>query len=225
MLKVALTLLVFAVFVFSFSHYGHSNEYQPAALNKPLARQLVQQPEDPLGTVKGAENPALIPDQIAYSLLFRLLSDRRTDPDGKQARAYIRQALGCQECDQNGGKISQQTHNSVATEADIEAILAAADEFQRQVQSLDQQAKLTKDCHWPLPSKNVMGELSNMQRQKEQILASVTNDLPRRLSETGNSKLLKFINERFKRNMKLIPSPVSPPGGPGWRPQQTNHSH
>lgn len=44
--------------------------------------------DDPPGTINGAINPELVPDRIAYTLLFRLISNRQTDEEKGRIRAY-----------------------------------------------------------------------------------------------------------------------------------------
>src|SRR5207244_821799 len=41
--------------------------------------------------IDGAANPELIPDRVAYSLLFRLIANRKTAEEKSHIRAYIRQ--------------------------------------------------------------------------------------------------------------------------------------
>ncbi|MFN2454315.1 MAG: hypothetical protein ABR577_08855, partial [Pyrinomonadaceae bacterium] len=47
---------------------------------------------DKPGTIDGAKNPEMIPDTLAYTLLFDLLSNRHTEVEKGRAKAYIRQA-------------------------------------------------------------------------------------------------------------------------------------
>jgi hypothetical protein len=61
----------------------------PVAAN-PTAAPQEQNSPDPPGTIDGSKNPELIPDHVAYSILFRLLSDRNTDEEKARVRAYIR---------------------------------------------------------------------------------------------------------------------------------------
>lgn len=43
------------------------------------------------GTIDGAKNPELIPDHVAYSAIFRMLSNRHTKDEIDRVRAYVKQ--------------------------------------------------------------------------------------------------------------------------------------
>ncbi len=74
--------------------------------------------------VDGAVNPELIPDQVAYSLPFRLLSTRHTQEQKKRIQSYITQMdLG-----------------------DANRLLAVADEFDRRVGVFDRKARKCNTC-------------------------------------------------------------------------------
>jgi hypothetical protein len=55
-----------------------------------------QQPEI---IIDGQLNPEKIPDHEAYSILFRLIARRETEAEKQRIRFYLRQALGCNDCD------------------------------------------------------------------------------------------------------------------------------
>lgn len=159
-------------------------------------------PTDQSGVVDGGNNPELIPDQVAYLLLFRFIAGRNTDAERNRIRDYLRFAgLGCQTCD------AQALSTSTATnDAEIDALIAAAEEFQQRVSMLDRQAKEIKDHNWPNPSSAVMAQLTALQQQKENLVTEIVASLPTRLGASGMEKLRRHINERVKRRVRMIPS-------------------
>src|SRR2546425_12436657 len=47
--------------------------------------------QESVGTIDGSVNPEMIPDRIAYLLLFRFVSNRQEGTDKQRIRAYVRQ--------------------------------------------------------------------------------------------------------------------------------------
>lgn len=82
-------------------------------------------------------NPDDIPDRLAYMLLFRFLSNpSRSQHENvrNQARSYLKQArLGRRTC-------ATCSTADPTDDADVSALIAAANEFQERVGILDQQA-------------------------------------------------------------------------------------
>src|SRR5262245_50822263 len=64
----------------------------------PKAAKIMPLPQDPTGTIDGATQPDMIPDRVAYSLLFRFLSGRNTEDEKNRARAYLRMIFSCRDC-------------------------------------------------------------------------------------------------------------------------------
>lgn len=153
------------------------------------------------GVINGNENPALIPDSIAYSLLFRFIAGNQDIEAKNRIRHYIRQmGLGeCRNC--NGGAEGR------GTERDLEIFIAEADEFQRRVTTLDQQVAEIKRNNQPSPQ--VRAILTQLQLQKEAIVAEIIASLPNKLTRAGMNKVLLHINERVKRNSIMQTEQIS----------------
>jgi hypothetical protein len=153
--------------------------------------------DDPPGTITGAINPELIPDHVAYNLLFRLLSNRRTDVERGRIRAYIRQmAIGIPCCNQDP---------SLGTdEADIDALIAAAEEFRRRLGVLDSQANEIRKTEKGNPGDEARVRLKQLQKQKEQIVDEIVASLRMQVSKTGMARIESHIRERVKRRVKFI---------------------
>ena len=184
---------------------------------KATAHQTRQQPasasQNTSGIISGAQTPELIPDHVAYSAMFSMFSNRHTETERGSIKAYIRQVVGlgrqtaCEDCRQSIGD----------EDKDIDALLAAAEEFHQRVSILDAQAKEIKDRTWPNPSLEVMAQLTSLQRQKETIIAEIAASLSRRLSGSAMVRVHQHINEHVKRNIRLTPTPPTTPGGSGWQ--------
>jgi hypothetical protein len=137
-------------------------------------------------TVDGSTNPELISDQKAYSLLLRLIA-RTVENNGKaEIRAYARQI-------------------GLSTE-DAETLMSIAKEFQQRVGALDRQAKQIRQPHQLIQSAQARTQLLRLQEQKEQIVIETINSLSGQLGAEGMNSLRHYVNERFKRQMKILPA-------------------
>lgn len=187
-----------------------------AATFKPAGRQtqdaqvaLAQttQQQNQTGIIDGATHPELVPDRVAYSLLFRLISNRQTDEQKARIRGYIRQmGLGRQRC-RNCPSVSGT--NDADDDTDIDAMVTVAEEFQQRVSMLDQQAKALKEQNKLTRIPNLMAQLTHLQQQKDAIVDGLMNSLPSRLSANGAEKVRQHINERVKTRTKMDVSSVS----------------
>lgn len=155
------------------------------------------------GFIDRAANPELVSDQVAYSLLFRLLSDRHTKEEQSRARSYLKMAFGCSDCNQTEVK-----ERGASEDAHINAFLAVVNEFEQRVGALDRKAQDLHDRYWPNPSNEVLAQLNEMQRQKEAIVAELVASLPTRLGTDGIEKLQRHVNERVKRRVKMAPEHI-----------------
>jgi len=165
------------------------------------------------GTIDGAKNPEKIPDHVAYLAMFRMLSNRRTEAEQNSVRTYLRGVVGlgkqrnCQGCRPSAG----------TGDADIENFLVAAEEFYQRVSVLDQLAAEIKNNSWPNPPPEVMDQLARLQKQKDAMVSDVAASLQLRLSAAGYDRLRQHVNEHVKLNIKMTPSPTTPPNGIGWQ--------
>jgi acetylornithine deacetylase/succinyl-diaminopimelate desuccinylase-like protein len=170
----------------------------------------VGQVTNPPGTIDGAVHPEMIPDRSAYLMLFRLVANRRSEAEQHSIRSYLRSVAGLGRAEAN-----RPFDN---TDADIEAVIAAAEEFNERVTVLDGKAAEIKDRTWPNPAPGDLEQLSGLQRQKEALIDEMSLSLLRRLSPGGAASLVRHINQYVKRRVKLTPEPATLPGGPGWQP-------
>jgi hypothetical protein len=146
-----------------------------------------------------SNNPELIPDTVAYSLLFRFVGGVQDSRAKQRVRHYIRRiGFGnCHSCPSEG------TPANRGTEQDIDTFIAVADEFQQRVRSLDRQAFEIKRRFWANLSPEVMARLTQLQRQKEAIVAEKTTALLERLSSNGRNRAANFIKDELKKKIKI----------------------
>ena len=110
----------------------------------------------PASMIDGATNPQRIPDRVAYSLLFSMIANHRTEIEKNRIGAYIRQ-LGL-------------------SDADSTALIATSDEYMLRVGVIDNQANAIMmryhPNHPPLSSddKNQLQELNKQS-------GSIVNDV------------------------------------------------
>ena len=134
----------------------------------------------------------MIPDHVAYSLLFNLLAGRKTETEKESIRSYITQA-------------------GLVDETDIDALLAAAEEFRLRADVIDKRGESIRAKGRQSLDQAAVLQLGELQRQKEALVLEVVDSLPARLSALGAVKLRLHINERVKRKIKIIPGPMMPP--------------
>lgn len=174
-----------------------------ATVNAPasVAAPTVQEPADEPGTIDGAKNPEQVSDQVAYSLLFRFLSNRHTEEEKNRARAYLRMVFGCKDC-----ATPVTPEQQAATEQEINAFLAMAAEFEKRVGLLDRQAKEAKELRKLNPTSNARAQLLNLQKKKEALVNELVGALPDRISSKGANKLRQFVAGEFKQKVKIRPA-------------------
>jgi hypothetical protein len=153
----------------------------------PVSSAKMERPQ-PKGMIDGAANPSLVSDQVAYSLLFRMLSNRHTEKDKKLVRSYIRQMdLGNED-----------------------KLLAVVEKFEQRVGVLDRKAGKIHEERGPYLDLQNIEQLNHLQRQKEKIVADIVASLTRDLGSEGAEKLRRHVNERVKRKVKMIPEHTHP---------------
>jgi acetylornithine deacetylase/succinyl-diaminopimelate desuccinylase-like protein len=194
-LTVSLTLLAVASVIVIATALSRSNANVAQSAVSFTRQQAAATTANPASTIDGAVNPEQIPDHVAYSLFFRFIAGRHTIEEKNRIRAYIRQ-MGLEA-------------------SDVEALIAAAEEFQQQVGALDDQAAEIKDRHFyedadgnyypngTTPSKEERVQLKQLQKQKEAVVIKLASSLRQRLSADGMVKVRQHINDHFKRRVKM----------------------
>ncbi len=169
----------------------------PSAPARPRAARAQNQPSagppDPPGTIDGAKNPELIPDDVAYRLLFLAVAepDNATEEQKARARAKIRAAN--------------------LREEDVASFLGVASEFRNQVDSLAAQAaKIRGGIPLVHPDSVVARQLSQLEKQEDQVLANTIGIINNTLTQEGSRKLQAHI-QSIKRDIKLFPFPPNMP--------------
>jgi len=206
----------------------HSTEKAKAAPAETVYRvqHTHQKKPDPAGTVDGATKPEMIPNRVAYMLLFRFISNHReNEAKEKQIREYVRGiGLGKQHrCPPHIAPDDCSLPNVGSGDSDIDALIGVSESFQQRVSILDAQAKNIKDRTWPNPGPEVWEQLTLLQQQKEILTDEIIASLPSRLSAGGLERVIKHINQRVKHLTKKFPGPSSLPNGPGWQEHQPKH--
>lgn len=121
-MKTVIVLLVLLIAVTALLLHHDSNG--TASVTGTVVTEAAVLPQQPSRIIDGAVHPELISDRVAYSLMFRLIANRRTPEEKGRIRAYLRHiGLG---------------------DADIDGLIAAAEEFHQGVNPLDGQAKQSR---------------------------------------------------------------------------------
>lgn len=143
-------------------------------------------PQQPAGMIDGSATPALIPDRVAYSLLFRLLSNRHTEAEKTRIRAYAKQM----------------------DLRDVDSLLAVVEDFERRVGILDRKAQRIHERNGPNLDSHALTQLNELQRRKEEIVAEIVASLPDRLGADSMEKLRRHVNERVKPRVRMNPDHI-----------------
>lgn len=132
----------------------------------------------------GADNPAAIPDRIAYEILFTSIT---TTPQAGEAERKVAQGLA---------------KKTGLDDAKAELLRQIGNDFRNRISAFDRQAMELKDRHWPKPSLAVMNQLDALQKQKEAVLDGMIHSLPGRLGAEDAQKLSLRVEE-IKKKMRV----------------------
>lgn len=197
----ALLVGVISLLVGNSSSANRSSRSMSPPMTPQPARAAQEQSPD---IIDGSTTPELIPDQVAYTLLFRFLSNRDTDDEKQRARSYLKLVFGCGECDTE----AEHKAHGASEEAHIMAFTGVIKQFERRVGALDRRAQEIHDRYGPNLSSRWLAVLNDLQKQKEEIVSNLVASLPNHLDEEGMEKLSRHINERVKRRTKVKPEHI-----------------
>lgn len=137
--------------------------------------------------IDGSHDPKAIPDRIAYSLMFRLISGAKDETQERYIQSYIGQM-------------------GIKDKEDIRILSATAERFKQQVDELDARVSAIKK----LESESRAQRLPETQQQLRQLraqfdaaveeaISSISDDM----SKPGLDQLKRFMNLKFKAKVKL----------------------
>jgi hypothetical protein len=178
---------------------AHMTLANPLHLSSTVARaqtagtsQTAVPPSDPPGTIDGAKNPELIPDDVALRMIILAVAEPADAPPEAQARARAKL-------------------NAMAlSEEDATAFLSLLEGFRAQADPIGKQAAdIWARSAFPSPGSTDYGQLSNLGKQRQQLIAGTVAALPSRLSKEGQKKLAAFLLQA-KRGMKVFPEMPMP---------------
>jgi hypothetical protein len=142
---------------------------------------------DPPGTIDGAKNPELIPDEVALRMIVLAVAEPADATEAQKERALAKlNPIGL-------------------SEEDTVAFLNLLAEFQGQADALDKQAaEVYLRAPFPHPASTDYRELLELGKQKVQLLRNTVAAIPACISEEGLLKLTVYLPEA-KRGMKVLP--------------------
>ncbi len=127
--------------------------------------------------IDGSKTPEQIPDAVAWLMLFKTIADSPTAPDHQTRAAFIRDAG--------------------FTDEEIEVVLSTANEAMTRVREMENTI---------IPSSlNADLKTQKLRSQRDMILTDVVHTLLARLSPEAAEKFRKHIDNRVKRDIKIIP--------------------
>jgi hypothetical protein len=154
------------------------------------AQQSPRSEIDVPGTIDGRRTPEKIPDRVAYSLVFRLISSYKDETEKQRIKSYI-------------------SYMGVDKEADVNTIFAIAEEYKQQMSTVDAEVQTIKGRENPSNphrSAEAQARLLQLRAKRDAIVEKTVSSLSQRLSKEGAEKVRLFINEQAKRKIKMRPS-------------------
>ncbi len=177
---VAIACIALAIVTRPASSQLDSSQTQSRNATVPLA---APQP-DPPGTIDGAKNPELIPDETAYRLVLLAFAEPENPTDAQTARFQAKIA---------GAGLSDD---------DTEAFRRISAHMQTELDDLRAQESAVFAAS-PMPHPDSVGatKLVEISHQRDAVFAEAMSALPARLSASGAAMLHDFV-QREKRGMK-----------------------
>jgi hypothetical protein len=161
---------------------GHSHALR-------AAQQSIAPRPDPPGTIDGAKNPELIPDQLAYKMMLMALSVPPNATDQQKRRQQAR---------------LERIHLSAD---DAKALLGLAAQFREGKSSIDTQvSEIHKRNFMPHPDSTDWEGLKGLRSREIQLLLDTTARIPQLLTERGVSNVSADLLN-VKRHIKIFPEP------------------
>jgi hypothetical protein len=159
-------------------------------LHTPQGQSLQPQSDptaNPPGVIGGAQNPELIPDQVAYRMVFLAAAEPQDASDAEKAR--FRAKIG----------------PAALSDEDTEAFRLILGTLKGQLDALNAQANqvLARDPLPPSGSPDYQ-QLAGLAAQRQPFFDQAMSALPARLSPEGWANLQAFVQNE-KRRMKYLP--------------------
>lgn len=187
-----------------------------AALMGPLAGGTVGHGESATTVRRSDQAPVLtamavaseeIPDDVAYSMLFRLLADTPSRPDELQTRAYMRfMGLGrvCQTC---GSRSKARTEVS-GDDRELELFASFLKEVHASLERVDVEARGLMGERAAFGSSDVAPltalRLAELKRQRTQHVRDAREAITGRIGSDAASRIHTFVATRMKPRMHVL---------------------
>lgn len=144
---------------------------------------------DPPGTIDGAKNPELIPDEVAYKMLFLSIMEPENPTEAQKARQKAKLRM------------------TGLSQDDEAAFLARLGEFRDRMRDVGARSEeILKATPNPSRDSAEWQELSDLDRQAGTAVADAVEALRTGLSQEGFGKLRARMLD-FKRSIKAFPTP------------------
>jgi hypothetical protein len=150
------------------------------------------QPADPPGTTDGAKNPELIPDDVAYKMLFLSIMEPENPTNEQKARQEAKlRMIGFSDDDKAG-------------------FLAKLGDFRGRLGDLGgRREEILKATPVPARDSAEWQDLSDIEQQANTVVTDTVEALRTGLSQEGFDKFQARMLE-FKRTIKAFPGPKMP---------------
>jgi hypothetical protein len=137
---------------------------------------------DPPGTIDGAQNPEMIPDEKAYKAFFLAVAEPEDAAEERKAMARE--------------KVRTVGHKDL----DSEILLHTLSEFDRQMKELHRQSEQVTAQGLALPGTPLARQLDGLYQRKERLVGDTISLLNSRLSIDGARRLYEHVQQIKKRH-------------------------
>ncbi len=151
--------------------------------------------------IDGANDPSVIPDSVAFSMIFHILADHDKYP--QRARSYMR-FIGIGSGTHDSHHLTAASALDATSAADIKALLGIADEFEREAALFEVQASALYHANRNDMTAEVRGQLKDLYEQKLNIAQRLVDQLSARLSSDSHAKLRTFVDTHVKSRIKMV---------------------
>jgi hypothetical protein len=149
-------------------------------------------------SIQNVSNPEPVPDAVAYSMMFGILSEHDSHP--KRVRGYLHSM-------NFGGMLQHSARpatNHDSTELDVVALIEAGKQFKKVLADSDARAAALFAPNGGSPSPEVRARLKEIRAERLEAVQRIADQLSIRLSSEGRMKVDTFINGRIKKRIKRI---------------------
>ena len=164
-----------------------STPITPTADVRPVPTNLPEQQ----GTIDGAVNPELIPDDVAYSLFLNFLAAHQSPDHKNSMKSYFK-------------------YHPQLNGIDVETLMRVAEEFQAVNKAIDDDERALATAGYQKGS-SVGAKMALIKQRRLSLVNGTVAALPNRIGKDAAEAVKRHVMDYIKRKVKIGPPPPMPP--------------